>query len=419
MAAFFARVGFKQGPEYDEEDVYDRRSGEVTNPQTNTVAQPTPLGATSPIPDTINRRVALADWLTAPQNMDFARATVNRVWAEFFGKGIVDPVDDIRVSNPPSNDKLLDDLARGFVQNGYDVKWLIRTICTSRTYQLSAVPTRSNINDTRHFSHALERRLPAEQALDTVDLVTGEIDRFGYMPVGTRADQVPDSHVSNYFLQVFGKPKREIACACERDLQPNLAQSLHMINGSDIQAKIAANDGWLHQQIRSGASDTEIINELYVRALSRYPTASELRLVLSYIHTGSPSAAPNSTASTHSSRSSLASAPSKDGQFYTARPTSPISRGMDSRSASDQMSNSTAAGSMDASTTNDKSMTSSDMGGPAMAPPVAATHGKLSDLAPRSHGKALANPPDTQARTAALEDFAWALLNSQQFLFNH
>ncbi len=284
FAAFFARVSRKGGPEFGEEATFVRTSGEMLFPKTNQPIKPKFLGAEEPtIPEGVDRREVLARWLTSPQNKQFARSAVNRLWADFFGRGIIDPVDDLRISNPASNPELLDWLAEEFIRSGYNIKHIIRLILNSRTYQLSSLPTPTNQQDSTHFARALPRRLTAETLADAIGQVTGKYDRYGLLPPGTRASQIPDSRVGSYLLEVFGRPKREILCACERSSQPNLAQSLFLINSNSIQQKLQAEDGWLATQIRAGRKDADIITDLYLSALSRYPKSQELKTALRYI----------------------------------------------------------------------------------------------------------------------------------------
>jgi hypothetical protein len=281
FAAFFARVGRKGGPEFGEEQIYVRTAGEVTDPKTKKPVAPAFLGAgAASVPGEEDRRAVLADWLTSRGNRQFARVVVNRIWAELFGRGIVDPIDDFRVSNPPANGPLLEVLTQEFIDHGYDVKHMIRLILNSRTYQESSVVTPTNARDERHFARALPRRLTAEEAMDAIAQVTGKSDRFGSRPMGTRAIQLRDSRQGSYFLEVFGRPKREILCACERDQGPNLSQSLHLINGSDLNGKLTAGDGRLASLIKAGKSDLDIIDALYLGALGRYPTPDEARVAL-------------------------------------------------------------------------------------------------------------------------------------------
>jgi hypothetical protein len=281
FAAFFARVGRKGGPEFGEEQVYVRTAGEVTNPKTKKPIAPQCLGGPAPsLSGDEDRRAVMAGWLTSRGNRQFARVVVNRIWAELFGRGIVNPIDDFRVSNPPANGPLLEALTTSFVDHGYDVKQITRLILNSRTYQLSSITNATNAADERHFARALPRRLTAEEAMDAVAQVTGKTDRFGNRPPGTRAVQLRDSRVGSYFLEVFGRPKREILCSCDRDMGPNLSQSLHLINGSDLNGKLDASDGRIALMVKAGKSDLDIINELYLATVSRYPSPVELHVAL-------------------------------------------------------------------------------------------------------------------------------------------
>ena len=234
LAAYFARV--RQKPEAatsggPSELIYEDRSGEVTNPRTGNVVPPRPLGGTATPTPPSDRRRALADWITSPDNMFFARSLVNRIWFHAVGKGIVDPVDDFRDSNPAANDELLDALAKDFVAHKFDVKHLLRTILNSRTYQLSSRANEWNKDDTRYFSHATTRLLSAEQLLDAICMATGEPEKYAGMPVGTRATQLPDGEIQHVFLKTFGQPARELACECERENESSLTQALQLVNG--------------------------------------------------------------------------------------------------------------------------------------------------------------------------------------------
>jgi hypothetical protein len=285
LAAFFARVGRKGGPEFGEEQIYLRTAGEVTHPKTKKPMAPRYLGGpVAKITGEEDRRAALADWLTSMGNRQFARVATNRIWAELFGRGIVEPIDDFRVSNPPSNGPLLESLAREFSDHGYNVKHLTRLILNSRTYQASSVPTATDARDERHFARALPRRLTAEEAMDAIAQVTGKSDRFGSRRPGTRAIQLRDARMGAYFLEVFGRPKREINCACERDMGPNLSQTLHLINGGNLNGKISASDGRLAKMIQGGKNDLDTLNDLYLATLSRYPTPAEMHAALKHVH---------------------------------------------------------------------------------------------------------------------------------------
>jgi hypothetical protein len=290
LAAFFARVGQKDGPEFGESQIYARRDGEVSNPRTRQVVAPKFLGGPQPKLDAEeDRRVALATWLTARTNREFARVTVNRIWAEYFGKGIVDAPDDFRVTNPPSNEPLLNALADDFSAHGYDVKYITRQILNSETYQRSSVILPGNARDDRNFARVYPRRLPAETMLDAVSQVTERPDRFGSYPEGWRAVQVRDSRIGSYFLSVFGRPKREILCACERSQQPNLAQSLHLINSANLNAKLSADQGRIahllkrYEQLPPATANRNIVEDLYLLTLCRYPTPQETQNVLAHV----------------------------------------------------------------------------------------------------------------------------------------
>jgi hypothetical protein len=279
LAAFFARVGRKGGPEFGENQVVVRSTGEVKHPKTEAVLTPKFLGGAEPaIENGQDRRAVFAEWLTSRPNRQFAQVAVNRLWAELFGRGIVDAVDDFRVSNPPSNDALLDALAQKFIELDYDVKGMLRLILNSRTYQLSSLMTPTNERDLRHFARAYPKRLPAEVLADALDTATGKPSRYGSLPIGTHAVQLPDSRIGSYLLDVFGRPKREIVCACERDPQPNLSQMLNLLNGSELNTRIAATDGRLAKLLQANMANGQVVTELYLATLSRSPTVKELQL---------------------------------------------------------------------------------------------------------------------------------------------
>ena len=235
FAAFFSQVGHKNGNQPGEEVIYWSRSGDVRQPRTGQVMKPKALGG--PVLDDAraDRRVRLASWLTSPENPFFTRSLVNRVWFHLMGRGIVEPVDDFRDSNPASNDELLEGLTTEFGKNGYNLKGLIRTILRSRTYQLSSHTTKLNGDDNIYFSHALTKLLPAEVLLDAISTVTGTSTTFEGLPHGARATQMPDGKMDNAFLKTFGRPARELACECERESDSNLSQALQLIGGANGQ----------------------------------------------------------------------------------------------------------------------------------------------------------------------------------------
>jgi len=293
MAAFFARVGLKGSQEFGifggEQVVRVNPSGEVANPRTGKVMKPKPLDG-EPSDDPIDRRRALASWMTDPRNELFARNIVNRYWGYMMGRGIVEPVDDIRVTNPPSNPELLEALAKDFVTNGFDVKKLLRQILNSDTYQLSSNPTPDNKLDEVFYSKYAVKRMGAEELLDAVNAATGTTEKFPNLPAGMHAVQLPDPKVQNYFLDTFGRPLREIACECERSAEPNMAQALHLMNSDFVQNKVAAKTGRVGKLLEAKKPDDEIVQELYLATVSRPATPEEAARALQGV-----SLAPNKT----------------------------------------------------------------------------------------------------------------------------
>lgn len=293
FAAFFARVGIKSSNEFgqfgNEQIVKIQNEGEVTHPKTGAVMRPTPLEATLavsrntklPDPDADgDRRRALADWITRPDNRLFARNLVNRYWGALFGKGIYNPVDDQRITNPPTNPQLLDTLASDLIHSHFDLKRLLRTICATHAYQRASEATSANRQDELFFTHALPRRLPAEVLLDAIDFACGVKEKFPELPRSVRAIQLPDSNVNSDFLDTFGRPQRLIACECERTAEPNLAQTLRLMNGDTVNSKIGAGEGRLSRLIAAGKPDGAILQELYLTTLGRPPRNKERVQVL-------------------------------------------------------------------------------------------------------------------------------------------
>jgi hypothetical protein len=293
FAAFFARVKQKKDPNEPGtaqnvpggEIIYTDRSGDVTQPRSLKVMAPKfmggPVATVAPGQD---RREVLATWMTSPDNMFFAKATVNRIWFHLMGRGIVDPVDDFRDSNPSANDELLDALAKDFVAHKFDTKYLIRTIMNSRTYQLSAQANELNKDDSKYFSHAVTKLLTAEQLLDAICSTTEVPEKFAGMPAGTRAVQLPDGEVNHPFLKTFGQPARELACECEREGDSNLAQALQLINGPTVNEKLRNPTNRIGRLLGKKMSDEEMLNELYLATLSRLPTAEDRQIALGHIN---------------------------------------------------------------------------------------------------------------------------------------
>lgn len=277
IAAAFARVGRKNSVDAEEEVIFNQAGGEVTQPRTNKQMKVhLLLKGDVDVPADEDRRVVFAKWLTAPENPFFSKSVVNRIWGQLFGRGIVEPVDDFRDSNPPSNARLLDELSRQFASNSFSQKWAIRMMCNSRTYQLSSRKNQFNKDDEIYCSHANTRLLSAEQLLDGICAVTSVPEQFPGMPLGTRACELADPPTDHYFLKVFGQPQREMACQCERSSESNLSQALQMINGPVVHNKLRADNGRIATMLKENKPEDEIITALYLAALARTPSAEEL-----------------------------------------------------------------------------------------------------------------------------------------------
>ncbi|MCA9117441.1 MAG: DUF1553 domain-containing protein, partial [Planctomycetaceae bacterium] len=293
LAAFFTRVGRKGGNGARErranEVIFVSPTGQVTHPLTGAVVEPHGLGGEEQqIPAWQDPREALADWLTADDNPYFARAMVNRVWGHFFGRGLVDPRDDMRTTNPPSNGPLLDALARDFVNSGYDIRQLVETICTSTAWQLSPEPNPWNLDDTTACSRFQPQRLSAEVLLDAIDSVTGVKTPWENLPLGTRAIALPDEDYSNRLLKLYGRPERESACECERVEQPSLTQALFMMHDEFLETRIGSDSGRAAQLAGDTRDEQERIRELFLAALCREPEPAELKQAMAYLHSGQP-----------------------------------------------------------------------------------------------------------------------------------
>ncbi|HEX5445523.1 MAG TPA: DUF1549 domain-containing protein [Pirellulales bacterium] len=286
IGAFFNRVQRKQSSRPEELVVWVARGGEVTQPRTGKQMKPwLPLTGDAELPGEADRRQTLVDWLVRTDNPFFAKVEVNRIWGHLLGRGIVEPVDDFRDSNPPSSASLLDALARDFIEHGFDRKYIIRTILSSRTYQLSSRKNEFNQGDVKYFSHAKTRLLTAEQLLDAICQVTSVAEKYAGLPVGTRATQLPSPDVDNYFLKVFGQPARETACQCERSSESNLSQALQMINGPLVHTKVRDESNRFRQLLKAGKTNNDIINELYLAAFARLPNEAEMTTAVNHIAT--------------------------------------------------------------------------------------------------------------------------------------
>jgi hypothetical protein len=279
FANFFAQIGRKRGEDPRETIVFNSGNGDVKHPVGGRVVPPKFLGGAVPDTQGRDRREVLADWLASPANEYFGRNLVNIVWAHFFGSGIVDEVDDVRVSNPPVNKALLDVLATRFVESKYDFKQLVREICTSNAYQRSTQANETNADDDRNFSKARLRRIRSEVLLDVVTAATATQNKFQGLPLGARAVQIADGNTSSYFLTTFGRATRGTACSCEVKMEPSLSQALHLLNGDTVQEKIASG-GVVKRMLDENRSAEQIVEEVYLRTLTRMPTEKERTALL-------------------------------------------------------------------------------------------------------------------------------------------
>ena len=290
FSAFFTTVGKKNvygaiNSQSDKRIFHNERVAQAQNPRTKQNLKPAGLGSDAlEIPAERDPRHYLADWMAREDNPFFARALVNRYWKHFFDRGIVEPEDDMRETNPPSNPELLDALSENFIKNGFDLKWLVRTICNSKTYQLSALPNDYNLKDKQNFSRYYPKRLTAEVLYDAFHQVTNTTQSYSGLPSGTRAIQLPDASVGPYFLKVFGQPQGDTACECERSQEANLAQSLHLLNSSEVQTKIASGSGRAAKlSADKERTDDVKVQELYRWAYSREPKSDELQIAMAHI----------------------------------------------------------------------------------------------------------------------------------------
>jgi hypothetical protein len=274
----------------------------VIQPLTGKPQPPAPLdGKTLSLEDESDRRAELANWLVARDNPYFTRAIVNRVWANFMGVGLVEAVDDMRATNPASNEKLLTAMAKFLADKKYDLKALMRLIMQSETYQRSSGSLAENAPDTRFYSHHYPRRMMAEVLHDAVASVTGVPTQFSVdrrnanggiaekYPLGLRAVQLPDTQTDSYFLKAFGRPDREKTCECERTLEPTISQVLHLANGATINKKLEAKNSFVSKLVEENASNDKIVKQLYLSALSRMPTETERRAMVMALSTANAS----------------------------------------------------------------------------------------------------------------------------------
>lgn len=294
LAAYFGRIGRKNLPVLEGNNqsnrvaIFNLSSGGVTNKRTNKPALVKPL-AGEPIEVSAfeDPRQRLVDWMVAADNPFFARAVANRYWAHFFGRGIVDPLDDMRITNPPSNPELLDALAKELTDSKYSLKHLIRTIVKSRTYQLSSTPNERNKHDKQTYARYYPRRMSAEVLYDALNQVANAPAGFGGLPTDrhapNRAIMLPDESFTSYFLDVFGRPQRISACECERVSEANLAQALHLLNSDEVQGKLARSGGRAEQMANDKRPDAEKVEELFLWAFARKPTDEQRQIALEHI----------------------------------------------------------------------------------------------------------------------------------------
>ncbi|MEZ5361189.1 MAG: DUF1553 domain-containing protein [Bryobacterales bacterium] len=275
FANLVARVGQKDGEERGDVVIYDNPYGDIEHPRLGRPLPPKPLDGVALAMDDAGRREALAQWVTAPENPYFARAIVNKVWANFMGRGLVDPVDDMRTANPASNEKLMQALVDDLIAQGFDLKQLMRRILNSAAYQRSSKPNETNSDDEIYYSRYIVRRMPAEVALDAITQVARVRTHFEGLPEGTRAIELPDTQVRSYFLDVFGRPPRINVDSAEREHAPTIKQALHVINGSTLNRMLSEDGNVIDMYLRLGLSNAKILDHLYLSALARYPDARE------------------------------------------------------------------------------------------------------------------------------------------------
>jgi hypothetical protein len=287
LAAFFSQIGRRPTATAGQSLIFHKRGvAQAEHKKTKEQVKPVGLGAEpKEISPDEDPRIQLADWMSAKTNPFFAKSLANRYWKHFFNRGLVEPEDDMRESNPPSNPELLDALARHFIESGYDFKSLIFAITRSNSYRLSSAATPQNAADRQNFSHYYPRRLNAEVLLDSIDRVADTTTDFSDLPSGTRAIALPDNsyNKASYFLTVFGRPEGDSVCECERVQAPNLSQSLHLINAADMKTKLNKASGRADQFAKATKQDEEKLRELYMLTFSREPKEAELSAALAHL----------------------------------------------------------------------------------------------------------------------------------------
>ena len=282
LAAFFSQIGRKPTAVAGEDLIFHKRGiAQTEHRKTRVMLKPAGLGQPAlDIPPDEDPRLKLVDWMAEKTNPFFAKSLVNRYWKHFFKRGLIEPEDDIRDTNPATNPELLDSLAKQFIESGYDLKAVVRAITQSHTYQLSSTPNEQNVVDRQAFSHFYPKRMTAEVLLDSIDMVTGAKSDFADLPAGTRAISLPDNSYTRAspFLKVFGRPDNASVCECERVSSASLSQSLHLMNSADVKAKLSASGGRAELLSKAEMSEPKRIRELYLAAFSREPSADEVRI---------------------------------------------------------------------------------------------------------------------------------------------
>lgn len=404
FANLLSRVNRKQGDNPSDLQIATASSGDIPFPKTGKPLSPAPYDGTPLAADAKDdRRVYLAQWLASSKNDYFVRSIVNRVWRHYMGRGLIEPVDDLRATNPASNDPLMAALCRDLVDHKFDLKHLMRQIMNSRTYQLTSRPRPENKKDDRQYSRYFVRRLTAEQLLDAICQVTSQPEKFPGLPSGVRAIQLPDTRVANYFLDVFGRPPRQITCDCERAQEPNMAQALHLINGAGVNQKISASGGLVDGLLKAKKNDGEIVEELYLTCFGRMPTKQEVDTAVSLLdETLNPKPAPPADAAKPAEKAKVdpKAKPAPKGKTDPKAKVDPKAQAATAKPAEVKPAETKPA---DAK--------------PADAKPAETKPGdmKPADAKP-------AEPPKLDpavARRQVFEDLLWALINGKEFVFNH
>jgi hypothetical protein len=412
MAAFFAQVRYKASREWKEEIVYVNPALTMRHPRSNLVVPPKPLDAEALQPDTQQDvREAFADWLTAPDNPWFARNIVNRTWFWLLGRGIVHEPDDLRSTNPPTNPELLEYLQQELVSHNYDLKHIYRLILNSRTYQLSSKANEWNQNDTEFFSHYYVKRLGAETLLDAIGQVTERWDTYSSrvpepfvrLPAGFRATHLADGSIDLPFLQMFGRPPRDTAFESARDLELSMRQTLHLLNSSDVQNKINASPR-LRRFYTEKKTDPEIIEELYLCTVSRFPTEADKQRIANYLSAADKPLPEPVQAELNAARAALAK--------INAELEKANSEHEAAAKAAQEAETAAAPDAADKRKLANQAKSKCDK----LTADQTAANGKLAEAQRKADAARVTLKP---RRDQAFQDLLWALFNTKEFLFNH